>query len=260
MPAAGGDLGDQVLDPAEAQPLRPGHRQHVAEPVLLQPAAQRVVGAIDAVGGHPGEGHTGRVRPLEHRQAELGLGGERDLLGHAGLGPARPVRRPAFRQIERTVDQGPAVAAGIGQEHADLAVLDPPRRAAVLPLHARRLAALLEKAGLVQDQHAARIAQMLGHIGPQIVADRVRVPAHPAQELLHPVRRPVPGRLRQLPAVLALHRRQQPLADRPPPAAAARPARTAAPAVPARPRTPPTTPQPSSIIAMASPPSRRRLA
>ena len=49
---------------------------------------------------------------------------------------------------------------------------------------------------------------MLGHIGPQIVADAIGVPAHPAQEFLYPVRRAVPGRLRQLPPVLPLHRRQ----------------------------------------------------
>ena len=134
-----------------------------------------------------------------------------DRLGDAGLGPPRPILGPAFGQIEGTVDQRPAVAAGIGQEHADLAVLDPSRRAGILPLHADRLAALLDEAGLVQDQHAAGITQMLDHIGPQIVAHRVGIPAHPAQELLHPVRRPIPGRLRQLPAVLALDRRQEPL-------------------------------------------------
>jgi hypothetical protein len=60
---------------------------------------------------------------------------------------------------------------------------------------------------------------MLDHIGPQIVAHRVSIPEHPRQEILHPIGRGITGRLRQLPAVLALHRRQKPLQirRRPPP-------------------------------------------
>ena len=141
---------------------------------------------------------TWRCQPVQER------------IGHAGLGSARPVRGPTLRKIPSAVDERPAVAAGIGQEDPDLTVLNPPGGPAILPLHAGGLAPLLDEAGFVQDQHAAGIAQALGHIAPQIVADDVRIPAHPAQKLLHPVRRPVPGRLGQLPSVLALDRRHQP--------------------------------------------------
>ena len=96
--------------------------------------------------------------------------------------------------------------AGVAQEHADLAVLDPTCRAAVLPLHPGRLVALLQEAGLGEDQHCIRIAQVLDHIGPQVIPDRIGVPAHAREEILHPVRRGVPRRLGQLPAVLALQR------------------------------------------------------
>ena len=41
------------------------------------------------------------------------------------------------------------MATGIGQEYADLAVLNPPGRAAVLACHARRMGAFLEKARLI---------------------------------------------------------------------------------------------------------------
>ena len=44
------------------------------------------------------------------------------------------------------------MAAGIAEKHADLAVLDAPRRAGVLTMHAGRLGAFLEKASLVQHQ------------------------------------------------------------------------------------------------------------
>ncbi len=99
--------------------------------------------------------------------------------------------------------------AGVAQEHADLRVLDPARRAGVLPLHPGRLGALLQEAGLVQHQYGSRVGQVLDNVGLQVVPDRIRVPPRPRQELLHPVRRRVARSLGQLPAVLALNRRQQ---------------------------------------------------
>src|SRR3954453_6850763 len=59
---------------------------------------------------------------------------------------------------------------------------------------------------------------MLHHVGPQVVTDRIGVPAHAGEEVLHPVGRAVARRLRQLPAVLASHRREQPaqVGQRPP--------------------------------------------
>ena len=92
---------------------------------------------------------------------------------------------------------------GVGQEHAQLAVLHPPGRARVLPLHPRRPGSLLDEPGLVDDQHAAGVAQVPHHVAAHVVADPVRVPGRRVQQPLHPVRRRVPGRLGQRPAVLA---------------------------------------------------------
>ena len=50
---------------------------------------------------------------------------------------------------------------------------------------------------------------MFDHIGPQIVAHRLRIPAHPGQEILHPVRRGIAGRFGQLPTLLPGDRREQ---------------------------------------------------
>jgi hypothetical protein len=100
-------------------------------------------------------------------------------------------------------------AAGVAEEDADLAVLDPPRRARVLPLHPGRLRAFLDEAGLVQDQHGIRVAQVLHDVGVQVIADRVGVPACATEEVLHAVGRRIACRFGQLPAVLALHGRQQ---------------------------------------------------
>jgi hypothetical protein len=51
---------------------------------------------------------------------------------------------------------------------------------------------------------------MLYHVTTQVITDLAGIPPGTIQQPLHPVRRRVPGRLRQLPAVLALQRGQQP--------------------------------------------------
>ena len=118
---------------------------------------------------------------------------------------------PGLRQVERAVDQRPTMAAGVAEENADLAVLDAPRRAGILAVDAGRLGALLEKAGLIQHQDCVVIAQVLDHIGPQIIAERIGVPVNAREELLHAVWRVVAGRLGEVPAVLPLQGSQQAL-------------------------------------------------
>jgi chorismate mutase len=94
-----------------------------------------MVGAIDTVTGDPGKRDTGLAGSLQHGQAELGLGGEGNLGGDVRLASAVCVVGPVDGQVQRAIDQRLAVASGIAEEHADLAVLDPARGAAVLPLH-----------------------------------------------------------------------------------------------------------------------------
>jgi hypothetical protein len=108
--------------------------------------------------------------------------------------------------------------AGEGQEHADLAVLDPAGGAGVLPLHTGRLGALLEEAGLVDDERAIGVGQVLHHIGAQIVADGVGVPVGASEQVLDAVGAVVAEVLGHLPAVLALGVAEQPfeIIDGPP--------------------------------------------
>ena len=94
-----------------------------------------MVGAIDAVAGDPGKRDPGLARPLQHGQAELGLGGEGDVGGDVRLASAVRVVGPVDGQVQRAIDQHLAMTARIAEEHADLAVLDPTGGAAVLPLH-----------------------------------------------------------------------------------------------------------------------------
>src|SRR4029079_4636262 len=92
---------------------------------------------------------------------------------------------------------------------ADLAVLDPARGAGVLPLYPGRLGALLEEAGLVNDQHPVGVAEVGQDVLAQVVADRVGVPVGTAEQVLDAVGGGVAETLGPLPGVLALDVQEQ---------------------------------------------------
>lgn len=70
--------------------------------------------------------------------------------------------------------------------------------------------ALLQEAGLVDDQHAVRLTEPLGYLVLQIVTDLIRVPLAPRQQLLQSVRGVVARLLGYLLAVLEAHRPSKP--------------------------------------------------
>src|SRR3954453_9704193 len=85
------------------------------------------------------------------------------------------------------------VPGDIGREHADLTVGDLAGRARVLAPHPAGGPPLLEKAGLVYDQHRTRIGQGLKGIVAHQIAQRLGVPLSPAEQRLRgPDRRPPP--------------------------------------------------------------------
>ena len=184
----------------------------------LQPQPQVAVVAVDLVPSDPAEGHSRFQRPLQHPPGQLRLGAECHLLRHPSLSPPFQVISPHPRQVEFPVQQGPPLGRGVGQKYPDLAVLDPPRRAAILPLHPNGLVPLLQKSRLVHHQNSMDVAQMLHHVVPEIVANQVGVPDVGGQQVLHPIGGGVPRLLRQLPAVLAFHGTEQPpqVVQRPP--------------------------------------------
>ena len=110
------------------------------------------------------------------------------MLRHPGLMPPNPVLCPHLGQIQFPVQQRPAIGAGVGQKYPDLAVLNPPHRAAVLPLHPGRLVAFLEEAGLINHQHSVSVGQVFHNVVPEVVANQVGVPTVAGQQALHPVR------------------------------------------------------------------------
>jgi hypothetical protein len=109
------------------------------------------------------------------------------------------------------VDQRDASHSRVGQEHADLGVLDPAGRAGVLARHPGRVRALLDEPGLVPHQHRGGVAQVFDGVLAQVITHAVSVPAGAVEQPLHPIRGQLPGLFSQPPAVLALQRAEQPL-------------------------------------------------
>jgi hypothetical protein len=218
-PGPGRQLASKLGGTFLAQAHRPQRlaaldRQHVRHVALLQPAEQPSVTAVDLVAGHPGDRDLGLQRPLQHALRQLRLGAEADRIWDGSRSAARPIAEPALGQVQLPIDQGMSVAAGIGQEHPDLAVLDPPGRAGVLPLDPSRVGALLEEPGLVHHQHRARVTQVLHDVAAEIIADLVGVPAGVVEQSLHPIWGRRAGLLGQLPAVLALDTGKQATQER----------------------------------------------
>src|ERR1035437_2628474 len=96
---------------------------------------------------------------------------------------------PLLRKVEFAVHQCRALVRAIAEKYADLAVLDAPRRAAVLALDSGRMTALLYKARLVDDQNRIWTAQLFQKVIAQLIPRRVCIPTSPVQQMLHAIRR-----------------------------------------------------------------------
>ena len=153
------------------------------------------VAAIDRVAGHPAGGHASVKGALEHLARQPGLGRKGNRVGDSGRLTTLGLLGPRARQIQRPVQEGTAAGRVVGEQHPDLAVLDPARSARVLTLHARALCALLEKPSLIHDQHTSGIAELVDHVDAQIIPHLLSVPAGTAQQMLHAIGRPITGLL-----------------------------------------------------------------
>jgi hypothetical protein len=146
-------------------------------------------------------------------------GGELDVVRHSGLPAPLTIIGPGLRQVDAPVDQRVTVAAREGQEHADLGILDPPGGAGVLALHPDGVHALLQIAGLVDDQDPVWVTELVDDDLPQIVSHGVGIPLRPVQQALHRIRPSVSCLLSHLPQVLIARSARSPSTN---PAAARR--------------------------------------
>src|SRR5438046_2011768 len=96
------------------------------------------------------------------------------------------------------------VARNIGSEDSDLAVRDLARRTSVLPRHAARRLALVEKAGLIDHQHRVIVRQMIYDIVTHDIAQAIGIPIPATQDRLLPPWTRIACGLRAHPTGLAL--------------------------------------------------------
>ena len=187
------------------------HGKDIPQPVAADRGTQPRVGTIDFVAGHPRRGNLRSHGPVDQRDRQGGFGRETLLVFRdSGVGATDRVLGPRLGQVQRPVDQGVSPWGGIGQMHRDLGVLDAARGAAVLALYPDTVDALLDIAGLIDDQDRAWVAEGVDDIIAQIIADSISVPARAGQQVLQPIRGGCTAVLGDRPAILAVQTRDHP--------------------------------------------------
>ncbi len=187
-------------------------RQHVAGTALADAAAQ-VKAAVDFVAGDEPRADAAVVSVLEQAAGQFRLGGEHDLAGDSGKLAAFLVGGPVCGQVQGAADQGVPGRGSAGEGDRDLAQGDAAEGAAVLAGRARAVGGGLRVGGLVHDQHhvvpVLACGQATGRPVRASVQQLLLIAAGAGQQVLHPVRGRVPGRLGQGPAVVIVEFRQQ---------------------------------------------------
>jgi hypothetical protein len=109
----------------------------------------------------------------------LGFDGYKEIarpvapVGNRCVAATLGIDSPLFGKIQITIQQRRTLVAGVAEKHANLAVLDAPRRAGVLALDPDRMLALLQKARLIGNQHRIWTAQLFQHVIAQPIPRRV---------------------------------------------------------------------------------------
>src|SRR3981081_1479562 len=163
-----------------------------------------VANTVDGITGNPFERYRRGYRACDHSRCKLWFGRKAGIGGHVCGFQTIWIVGPFLRKIQRTIDERITVARNVGSEDADLAVRNLPCPTSVLPCHAARRLALLEKAGLVDHQHRIVIRQMLDDIVAYDIAQAIRIPIPATQARLLPPRAGIASCLRAHPTGFAL--------------------------------------------------------
>lgn len=91
---------------------------------------------------------------------------------------------PGLRQVQACGDGPGQRALGVDAGHGDLAVGNLAHGAGVLAGHADAVGALLDKAGVIEDQHAIARGVEGSQAGHAVPVDRLVVPAHRGEQAL----------------------------------------------------------------------------
>ena len=196
--AAAGGQGHRVVGP---------DRQDVAGAACAD-ALSQVTASVDFVAGDEPGADSLVVRVLQQVARELRFRLECDLVGNSGQFAALLVGGPAFRQVQGPADQGVPGRGRPGEGDRDLAHRGSADGAAVLVRCPGAAVRGLLVGGLVHDQYRVRSVLACGKTadGPACggVQHPLLVAAGAGQQVLHPVRAGVPGRLGKRPAVAVL--------------------------------------------------------
>src|SRR5450631_4124903 len=163
-----------------------------------------IANTVDGVTGNPLEWDRRGYGACDHSRRKLWFGGKAGIGGHVCGFEASWIVGPFLRKIQRAIDERVTVARNVGGEDADLAVRDLARGTSVLPRHAARRLALLEKAGLVDHEDRIVIRQMLDDVIADDIAQAISIPIPATQDRLLPPRTGIASRLRAHPTGFAL--------------------------------------------------------
>jgi hypothetical protein len=187
--------------------------QHIALAVVFQEPAQFGTGAVDLFSAGEVQPDPAGERLGDDAHGKLALGAEHQAQRQPHHQRRHRVPDLSGRHPLPGADQRmPGPPAHIRQVHGSDAVGDLAHAPQVLPFHARRHAALLDLAGLIdrpgpQAPPAARAAggllQPRHREPPHHTHRREGVPHRPVEQPLRPLRHPVPGLLRDRPPVAA---------------------------------------------------------
>src|ERR1700747_2383107 len=160
--------------------------------------------AVDRIGSNSFEGHCRDYGACDHCRRKLWFGRKACVGRHICGFQTIWILGPFFRKIQRAIGERIAMTRNVSSEDADLAVRNLACRTGVLPRHTARRLALLEKAGLVDDEDRIVICQMLDDIVAHDIAQGISIPIPATQDCLLPPWTRIASRLRAHPTGLAL--------------------------------------------------------
>jgi len=149
----------------------------------MQIAAKGGVVAVGRVGKDRRRRHLPAGRLLAEVGGERGLRLEADPVGDLRLLPPLAVVAPLLGQVEAPAERQRAPLTNRVHAHRDLAVADLAERARVLPLHSRRVLAVLDDPGVID--HPRQHADLGRHPLGTATHEHHRIPGRVGQKLLH---------------------------------------------------------------------------
>src|SRR5882672_3624118 len=177
--------------------------EHIAFACLAQLLFD-ISDTVDRIGSNPLEWHSRGYGACDHCRRKLWFGRKacvgRHVCGFQTIG----IVGPFLRKIQRAIDERMAMTRKVGSEDADLAICNLACRTSVLPRHTARRLALLEKAGLVDDEDRIVICQMLDDIVADNIAQGIGIPIPATKDRLLPPWTRIASCLRAHPTGLAL--------------------------------------------------------